>query len=48
MRPMGGCSALRLERYFDSESQGWLALQAAYDLRIDLTNVVVLDEKLIK
>ena len=26
--------ALRLERYFGSEAQGWLALQAAYDLRI--------------
>jgi plasmid maintenance system antidote protein VapI len=25
---------LRLERYFGSEAQGWLALQAAYDLRI--------------
>jgi addiction module HigA family antidote len=27
-------TALRLERYFGSEAQGWLALQAAYDLRI--------------
>ena len=26
--------ALRFERYFGSEAQGWLALQAAYDLRI--------------
>jgi addiction module HigA family antidote len=26
--------ALRLERYFGSEAQGWLNLQAAYDLRI--------------
>ena len=24
--------ALRLERYFGSEAQGWLNLQAAYDL----------------
>ena len=33
----GGISAdtaLRLERYFGSEAQGWLALQAAFDLRI--------------
>ena len=27
-------TALRLERYFGSEAQGWLALQSAYDLRI--------------
>ena len=27
-------TALRLERYFGSEAQGWLNLQAAYDLRI--------------
>ncbi len=26
--------ALRLERYFGSEAQGWLNLQAAYDLRV--------------
>ena len=26
--------ALRLDRYFGSEAQGWLNLQAAYDLRI--------------
>jgi plasmid maintenance system antidote protein VapI len=27
-------TALRLERYFGSEAQGWLNLQAAYDLRV--------------
>lgn len=26
--------ALRLERYFGSEAQGWLNLQTAYDLRM--------------
>lgn len=33
-RGVSADTALRLERYFDSEAQGWLALQAAYDLRI--------------
>jgi addiction module HigA family antidote len=27
-------TALRLERYFGSEAQGWLNLQATYELRI--------------
>ncbi|SFG91230.1 addiction module antidote protein, HigA family [Duganella sp. CF458] len=27
-------TALRLERYFGSEAQGWLNLQTAYDLRV--------------
>jgi len=27
-------TALRLERYFGSDAQGWLNLQSAYDLRI--------------
>jgi addiction module HigA family antidote len=27
-------TALRLERYFGSEAQGWLNLQSAYDLRV--------------
>jgi addiction module HigA family antidote len=27
-------TALRLERYFGSETQGWLDLQAAYDLLV--------------
>jgi addiction module HigA family antidote len=27
-------TALRLERYFGSEAQGWLNLQSAYDLRM--------------
>lgn len=27
-------TALRFERYFGSEAQGWLNLQSAYDLRI--------------
>ena len=33
-RVLSADTALRLERYFGSEAQGWLALQAAYDLRI--------------
>lgn len=28
-------TALRLERYFGNEAQGWLNLQYAYDLRIE-------------
>ncbi len=32
-------TALRLERYFGSEAQGWLNLQSAYDLRIAQTAV---------
>ena len=31
-RGMSADTALRLERYFGSEAQGWLVLQAAYDL----------------
>ena len=27
-------TALRLERYFGSEAQGWLNLQSAYELRL--------------
>jgi addiction module HigA family antidote len=27
-------TALRLERYFGSEAQGWLNLQSGYDLRV--------------
>lgn len=27
-------TALRLERYYGSEAQGWLNLQSAYDLRL--------------
>jgi addiction module HigA family antidote len=27
-------TALRLERYFGSDAQGWLNLQSAYDLRV--------------
>ncbi|MGW8393568.1 HigA family addiction module antitoxin [Pseudoduganella sp. HUAS MS19] len=27
-------TALRLERYFGSEAQGWMNLQSAYDLRV--------------
>jgi len=30
-------TALRLERYFGSEAQGWMTLQSAYDLRIAAT-----------
>mgnify|MGYP003341525338 CR=1 FL=1 len=33
-RGISADTALRLERYFGSEAQGWLNLQAAYDLRI--------------
>ena len=32
-------TALRLERYFGSEAQGWLNLQSAYDLRVAETLV---------
>ena len=33
-RGVSADTALRLERYFGSDAQGWLALQSAYDLRI--------------
>lgn len=33
-RGVSADTALRLERYFGSETQGWLNLQSAYDLRI--------------
>ena len=33
-RGISADTALRLERYFGSEAQGWLNLQSAYDLRI--------------
>ena len=33
-RGVSADTALRLERYFGSEAQGWLALQASDDLRI--------------
>jgi addiction module HigA family antidote len=33
-RGLSADTVLRLERYFGSEAKGWLALQAAYDLRI--------------
>lgn len=33
-RGVSADTALRFERYFGSEAQGWLALQAAYELRI--------------
>jgi addiction module HigA family antidote len=32
-------TALRLERYFGSEAQGWLNLQTAYELRVAETSV---------
>ena len=32
-------TALRLERYFGSEAQGWLNLQSAYELRVAETSV---------
>ena len=33
-RGMSGDTALRLARYFGTDAQSWLNLQAAYDLRI--------------
>ncbi len=33
-RGVSADTALRLERYFGSDAQGWLNLQSAYDLRI--------------
>jgi addiction module HigA family antidote len=33
-RGISADTALRLERYFGAKAQGWLALQAAYDLRV--------------
>jgi antitoxin HigA-1 len=33
-RGVSADTALRLERYFGSEAQGWLNLQTAYDLRL--------------
>ena len=33
-RGVSADTALRLERYFGSEAQGWLNLLAAYDLRV--------------
>ncbi len=33
-RGISADTALRLERYFGAEAHGWLALQAAYDLRM--------------
>lgn len=32
-------TALRLERYFGSEAQGWLNLQSAYELRVAETSI---------
>jgi addiction module HigA family antidote len=43
-RGISADTALRLERYFGSEAHGWLALQAAYDLRV----AAQLNAKLIK
>lgn len=37
-RGVSADTALRLERYFGSEAQGWLNLQSAYDLRIAETS----------
>jgi antitoxin HigA-1 len=33
-RGVSADTALRLERYFGSEAQGWLNLQSAYELRV--------------
>lgn len=33
-RRISADTALRLERYFGGEAQGWLNLQATYDLRV--------------
>ncbi|WP_075257394.1 HigA family addiction module antitoxin [Herbaspirillum camelliae] len=42
-RAINADMALRLERYFGSEAQGWLNLQTAYDLRIakDLSSMLI-------
>ena len=33
-RGVSADTALRLERYFGSDAQGWLNMQTAYDLKI--------------
>ena len=33
-RGVSADTALRLQRYFGSDAQGWLNLQTAYDLRV--------------
>jgi len=33
-RGISADTALRLERYFGSDAQGWLNMQTAYDLKI--------------
>ena len=45
-RGVSADTALRLERYFGSEAQGWLNLQAAYDLRVaeKLSAIVIFRE----
>lgn len=45
-RGVSADTALRLERYFGSEAQGWLNLQSAYDLRVaeKLSAKVILKE----
>jgi antitoxin HigA-1 len=41
-RGVSADTALRLERYFGSEAQGWLNLQAAYDLEGSVETVHLL------
>ena len=41
-RGVSADTALRLERYFGSEAQGWLNLQAAYDLEVPVETVHLL------
>ena len=41
-RGVSADTALRLERYFGSEAQGWLNLQAAYDLEGPVETVQLL------
>ena len=44
-RGVSADTALRLERYFGSEAQGWLNLQAAYDLEGPVETVHLLHSR---
>lgn len=46
-RGISADTALRLERYFGSEAQGWLNLQTAYDLRLtEKTSAKVISQQI--
>lgn len=46
-RGVSADTALRLERYFGSDAQGWLNLQAGYDLRVaQKTNAKVISREI--